>query len=140
MKTSTAPAKALADPHLAKTTLNALQGRIRDRANIMPVKNYQKGGPSGRGKGKSFTFKVRSLDTDGKVDPKGKTFAMNVRCGDKPRAKGSSKVCQVASKLAESAFNRLADADDSDEERKRREKEDRARARATKKGAKSSTK
>lgn len=66
----------------------------------MTVKNYQKGGPSGRGKSsKSYTFKVSDKDDKGEKRVRGYT----VRCGHND----DRGICAVAESLVKTANLRL---------------------------------
>ena len=75
----------------------------------MTVRNYQKGGPSGRGKSsKSYTFKVSDKDEEGNKRARG--FA--VRCGHND----DRGICAVAQSLVNTANFRLKRAGEEDDE------------------------
>ena len=75
----------------------------------MAVKNYQKGGPSGRGRSsKSYTFKVSDKDAKGEK----KTRGFTVRCGH-----GDKRgICAVAESLVKTANARLKGVDTMSDE------------------------
>lgn len=75
----------------------------------MTVKNYQKGGPSGRGKSsKSYTFKVSDKNAKGEKRVRGYT----VRCGHND----DRGICAVAQSLVKTASARLRDSGAEDDE------------------------
>ena len=75
----------------------------------MTVRNYQKGGPSGRGKtSKSYTFKVSDKGEDGKKRARGFT----VRCGHND----DRGICGVAKSLVEKANTALRNIGAEDDE------------------------
>lgn len=74
----------------------------------MTVKNYQSGGPSGRGKSsKSYTFKVSDKDAKGEKRVRGYT----VRCGHND----DRGICAVAQSLVRTANARLRDSGAEDD-------------------------
>lgn len=75
----------------------------------MTVRNYQKGGPSGRGKSsKSYTFKVSDRDDEGKKRARGFT----VRCGHND----DRGICGVAVELTKKANTALRNSNAEDDE------------------------